>query len=146
MLISFVNVGGLGLTQPVAALDANAVHGLKMIRDGLDGRALTHGRRVSQDTLPSPLPIASLSKCYYSHCTTQFKANASHSSPTHRSRCTSRSAAGFSAPKAGGAGASRPDRCPCQRCHRRVPSSAPPARVVTRATRTMTGAAASTSF
>ena len=44
MLISFVNVGGLGLTQPVAALDANAVHGLKMIRDGLDGRTLTHGR------------------------------------------------------------------------------------------------------
>ena len=26
--------------------------------------------RLSQDTLPSPLPIASLSKCYYTHCTT----------------------------------------------------------------------------
>ena len=25
---------------------------------------------LSQDPLPSPLPIASLSKCYYSHCTT----------------------------------------------------------------------------
>jgi len=25
---------------------------------------------LSQDTLPSPLPIASLSKCYYSYCTT----------------------------------------------------------------------------
>jgi len=25
---------------------------------------------MSQDTLPSPLPIASLSKCYYTHCTT----------------------------------------------------------------------------
>ena len=25
---------------------------------------------LSQDTLPSPLPIASLSKCYYTYCTT----------------------------------------------------------------------------
>ena len=25
---------------------------------------------VSQDTLPSPLPIASLSKCCHTHCTT----------------------------------------------------------------------------
>ena len=32
--------------------------------DGLDAAA------VSQDTLPSPLPIASLSKCYYTYCTT----------------------------------------------------------------------------
>ena len=28
------------------------------------------GAAVSQDTSPSPLPIASLSKCYYSYCTT----------------------------------------------------------------------------